>query len=753
VSGCPLLTDAAIVRIAKAPCLLASCRLDDCPQFSDQAIRALVKARGPTLRVLSVRGLHRISAATVKELFALHPKQLEELIVSGCRKLSDACFEFMSAIPSYYGMRVAPGYHSCVRFDMSNCVTLTSLVCCVVAASCPFLICFRAANCVHLCDKALRALASLSKLEELDLSGCPKLTDTCMREFLLYNGLQQKAGEKVPCIKPLRKLVIANCRGLGHATIEALVESAADPTTLNGSLLKVLDVSGIAEVSGSLLAKVVKFHVGICELYARKQRGVTRAMLARLATSNKVLKVLDIRDCPEVDDLALYPLAVMQSLVDFRVSGSLSGGGSLSAKGFVSLPSSLRRIMMVDFSADRLNDDGCKTLLHRAHLGRLEALDVSHCVGISITGVAHFLSACKYLHTINVDGCNNITTPQLARVLRDDGLRDSSSAATAYSTLPHRSTRQDHYCVEVIDDPANHFHGLAAVDAETSQRARNREEALAEYSKRCRAATSIQIRFRSRARAIFKMEQLQQHAWREYCGAVDIQRVYRGYVCRRRYSFIRERTTRAVIYLQYKWRQKLQQRRVRKATSYWTNQTVLKTFGLWKHHHEMLLQQRKQARASLHAFKALHFWGEKTLGKIFAAWRAHVQTKTVKAKKAIGFWKCQSLPRVLEAWVQCTRKERRHRQLVVHVFLNVADLNAHNSSRQLANLVRWFLGTALIVVWMSAHGYSVLISFCGGIGTCQLQRQTRGREALARFHGRAKAVPPQSEPLHLVGRM
>jgi len=142
------------------------------------------------------------------------------------------------------------------------------------------------------------------------------------------------------------------------------------------------------------------------------------------------------------------------------------------------------------------------------------------------------------------------------------------------------------------------------------------------------------------------------------------------------------------VLIQYGWRKRRHERRVRRAQSYWTNRSELKVFNAWKALYMDKKREQKCAVAALKAAKALNFWGQRRLPAIFAAWKQHVQHKRLRAKKALAFWKCQSMPRVVEAWRGLTAQEKRRRELVIKVFLNTVSLEAHNSTPQLEGRVR-----------------------------------------------------------------
>lgn len=661
INGCSSITDAAILLFAKRAKAFEVVRIDRCQYVSDVSLLQLIRAQGTKLRALSIRDCRLVPDVVIKELFVSQPKKLQELNVSGCTSLTDACMEYLSTVPSYYGNRVATAYHQLVQIDVSGCTSFTSLVCCWIAASCPFLKSLKAAKCVKFCDKGAVVLASIVHLEELDLSGCTGITGSGIERLFLSNGMT-KAPSSLPMremtsvsTKKLKILSLAKCPSQGEKSVLAIVRSCYK------SLVQ-LDLSNIAPLPSSALIKLVKTCRAASELRFCGQPGVTRAVLAHLASCNKQLRILDLRNCVNVDDLAVYPLLVMQSLEELY----LTGCGQITKQGLQSLPGNLTRFEFQKSPASDFDDDGCRVLGN--HLRKLEKLDVSHSSGISSDGISYILQKCTSLYQINLFQCPKINVNHLDRLLR--------------------SFTKNTYGLDVISDPEMEFFGISATDITAAEKTRRRELALTENVRRNQAAIAIQVRFASRCRNQRKRKVEEDREWEEFCSAVDIQRVFRGYRCRKTYVFVQERVKKAVVYLQYLWRRKLHERRVRRAMSYWTNRVLVKMFLLWKQDHLEMKLEREREKAARFAAKAMNFWGEKTLGRVFTSWKQYVKKKLVKAKKAIGFWKCQSLPRVLEAWRLYKDNEKHRRLRLTHVFLNAVELETHNSSIQLEKSVR-----------------------------------------------------------------
>ncbi|KAK1937928.1 EIN3-binding F-box protein 1 [Phytophthora citrophthora] len=664
LNGCEHLTDSGVLQLLKKAKRLERLHLDRCSFISDAAMAPFVKDRAASLKTLSIRHCRHITDMTIKELFSNQPRALQELNVSYCVNVTDSSFECLCSVPSFFGNRAVSTYVKLTKLDVSGCTLLTNLSCSWIAAACPLLQSFKASGCVGLSDKGLLALAGLLKLEELDLSSCVGFTDSGFDKFFRTDGLNtsQRSDASVPnSFKPLQRLTLSNCINVGEKAVLAVIGTCSKTLTS-------LDISRDGILSASTLVRLVKAARLLSELRVTGQPEVSRTMLTHLASYNKVLRVLDLRDCVNVDDLGIYPLVVMQSLEELY----LSGCSKLSSKGFQSLPNTLTHL---EFHHHSLNEESCRVLGDR--LRNLEILELSHSQEIEPAGLAVIWSKCRFIRHLNVFQCPQIQASDLVKL--------------------HRS-RPDPYGLELIDDTQESFKGLAASDPYAAAQARRREKMVGYSAKSVQLATLLQARFRVRHRAREKQQEQEDREWEQFCAAVDIQRVFRGFKCRMKYGITRRKVVKAVVLIQYKWRKRRHDRRVRRAQSYWTNRAELKVFNAWKSLYLETKREQKRALAALKAAKAINFWGERRLPIIFKAWKECVQQKRVKAKKALVFWKCQALPRVVEAWRAFTAEEKHHRELVAKVFLNTVSLETHNSTPQLEGRARANL-SAKRLVW------------------------------------------------------
>ncbi|RLN91523.1 hypothetical protein BBJ28_00013204 [Nothophytophthora sp. Chile5] len=652
LDGCDHVTDAGVALLLKKTKRLERLRLDRCVFVSDAAMVPLVKTCGTQLRVLSLRHCRRVTDSTVKELFSSQPRLLEELSLSFCVDVTDASMEFLCSVPSFFGNRAVNTYPHLTKLDISGCSSLTSLSCGWIAASCPLLQSLKAARCLGLADKGLLALASLLRLEELDLSGCTGFTDAGFDRFFRTDGTNPNVTLPITyAIKPLKTLTLSDCPNISEKTLLAVLGTCSKSlATLN------LSRSATATQS-SVLVRLVKACRSLLELRLVGYVGVSRAMLTHLVSYNKVLRVLDLRDCVNVDDLALYPLLVLQSLQELY----LSGCHKLSSRGLQNLPGGLTRFELRGHAEDKLNDVCCRILSDR--IRNVEHLDVSGSLGVTPAGLAAIWSKCRFLRFLNVFQCPLVQASDLIKLLR-----------SRYPLNP--------YGLEVIIDEDEAFKGIAAPDPAAATKARRREKLLLRSAKQLEIALALQARFRGRIRARSQQGDQEAREWTRFCAALDIQRVFRGYRSRLTYTFTRRKVTQAVVFLQYKWRKRRHDRRVRRACSYWTNHATLKVFTGWKAVYRERQREQKRARAATKATKALNFWGQRRLPAIFAAWQQQVRSKRSRAKKALSFWKCQAMPRVVEAWRELAAQEKKRRRLLVNVFLNVVALETHNSTPQ-----------------------------------------------------------------------
>ncbi|CEG47688.1 Leucine rich repeat proteins, some proteins contain F-box [Plasmopara halstedii] len=654
---CEHVTDLGVMQLVKKVRLLERLRLDYCRSISDTAVIPLMKSRGEKLRIFSIRHCQRVTDASIKELFSRKPRRLEELNVSYCVNITDDAFECLCF--NIVGYREVSKYLKLTKLDISGCNLLTNLSCSWIATSCPFLQSLNASSCLKLTDKGLLAFAGLLKLERLDLSGCVGFTDSGFDAFFRTNGINAYTSRSLDFsasknFKLLKCLTLSNNSSIGEMALLAVINTCSRTLTA-------LDLSKVGTIPASVLVRLVKSAPNLIKLRLAGQEQVSRALLTNLAGHNKVLRVLDLRDCVNVDDLALYPMLVMQSLEKLFLSGCTG----FSSRGLRSLPVNLKQLDLQYQPRDKLNEACCRTL--SSQLKFLEVLDLSQSEGIDSAGLEHIWTKCLFLRYLNVFRCPLIQVTDLEKLLK---------------------CRENVYGLEVISKHEAKFKGISASNPDAAIKAQKRER-LIDYSTKCvKLAILLQARFRARIRACERQIELKEREWKQFCAALDIQRLFRGYRCRLSYHITLQQLLNVVIPMQYRWRKRLYDRQVRMAHKYWVNRSELKVFTAWKLLHSETQHRQMHRVARLNVAKAYKFLAQRKLPLNFKAWRKLVQRKRHDVEKVFVFEKRRLLPRIIQTWYTLTRQSKKRRLLMSGIFLNTLHLEAHNSTRQLEGRTR-----------------------------------------------------------------
>lgn len=301
LSWCTSITDESILPLARLSGL-RSLNLRGCYQLTDDGLQPLTALE---LDVLNVSGCVNLTMTTIRM-----PATLQELYASGCDRLQT--LEMVEGLSSLRKLHL----DDCLKLDglrplmFSTTIQLLDLVGCVgitdldPLAQLKSLAELRLTNCsaitnlsalaplnalralyVQWCDiqdDSLQALSVLTRLRELSLFGCGKITD---------RGLHT-----LKCLTGMRRLDLGGCRQLSDA---GLMKSLSNMSRLKD--LSLGDSPGVRNLDIlARLPNLVHLRVSDCPLTEQAMKNI--GALAKL-------KTLCLIGCKDFEDASLMHLA------------------------------------------------------------------------------------------------------------------------------------------------------------------------------------------------------------------------------------------------------------------------------------------------------------------------------------------------------------------------------------------------------------------------------------------------------------
>ncbi|XP_032086141.1 leucine-rich repeat-containing protein 29 isoform X2 [Thamnophis elegans] len=317
LQACRDLTNEAVSVLCQHQPHLTTLDLSGCSELSDQAGLA-ISSRLFALQCLRLGKLPRLTDAGFQGIS--HLKHLQSLDVSECSLVS--CTELVKAFgtnttpPKLKSLKVA--FCSLVRdstvlslakalsknlqvLDLSSCVSLSNRSVQAITSSLLRLTVLRLAWCKELTDEGLlgieeprkehesakekaqeqrqTSLNALTRLQELDLTACGKLTDMSIAKVISFPDLRYLSLSLVPNITDTSLLAVArNCRSLEHLALSHCTN---------------LTDGGFAEAAESLCRLQHLVLSGCNQLTPRTLKSIGRKC--------QLLKSLDISMCSQIN--------------------------------------------------------------------------------------------------------------------------------------------------------------------------------------------------------------------------------------------------------------------------------------------------------------------------------------------------------------------------------------------------------------------------------------------------------------------
>lgn len=211
LQGCSNITDSGLTVLVEGCKRLKQIDLNKCSNIGDIGISSISKACSSSLLTLKLLDCYKIGDESIISL-AKHCKNLETLIIGGCRELSDesikqfasACHDSLKNLRMDWCLNVSDASLDCI-FSVCRKLEVLDVGCCEEVTDAAFqglgndfsklsLKILRVSNCHKITVDGIRKLLnSCEALEYIDVRSCPHVTEVRCHEA----GLQFPVGCKV----------------------------------------------------------------------------------------------------------------------------------------------------------------------------------------------------------------------------------------------------------------------------------------------------------------------------------------------------------------------------------------------------------------------------------------------------------------------------------------------------------------------------------------------------------------------------
>eukprot|EP01119_Soliformovum_irregulare_P018694 TRINITY_DN5783_c0_g1_i1.p1 TRINITY_DN5783_c0_g1~~TRINITY_DN5783_c0_g1_i1.p1 ORF type:complete len:477 (-),score=65.34 TRINITY_DN5783_c0_g1_i1:191-1621(-) len=389
LSDCSLLTDDCLINLAQKSLNLISIKLDG-TGVTDQGLIPLILANTSTLTDLSISGcdhltekLLRVVAQNCLGFERLEAKSwwtlseetvldlassecafsLSSLTISGCWKM-----EFIAkGFPNLTSLNIlSPGEidddflillsRNCINLqhvDVKECWGVTEVGLEALLTSCCRIRSLDASACDISDDLVFKIPHLCAEIERISFNSCQNVTDSSIL-YLLQNAPQ------------LSSVSLSRCEGIGSSIVDGIVA----------------------------LDQLEELRLVFCRSV------IYPATLARIASNNHCLKILDIGFCREIDDDSLVKIAQGCPLLE---NLNVSGSRYLTDDSICSVIMLCSRLNILNISRCKLLTDRVIDLLS-IRCQQIEQLRCSGCLFITSDALTILIEKCKFLQYLDSSG-------------------------------------------------------------------------------------------------------------------------------------------------------------------------------------------------------------------------------------------------------------------------------------------------------------------------------------------------------------
>ena len=457
INRCRRVTDRAISHVAKHCRQLQSLSLSNTALVTDQSLsdlgrqcRELVHLELSHCDKISRKGILRIAENC----------DLQTAVLRNCRLMNNDCIRgLVECCPL-----------DLLKLDLSGCTSITNDALIHVARRCLFLRSLTLKDIQHISDAGVMHLTRCTKLTELNLSACHKVTDSSLA----------LVAQACTCIKRLDVGLCENVTGdsvslfarssLRRLNVEynRITDAAVCNIARSAQYLRHLNLSWCSDITDASLVALANGVNSLQRIDLSRCFQITDYAIQAIATRFPSLTMLSLNRCANITDRGLEPLADnCPQLQELDLSGPgitdvglinvvsrctgievlfLKGCTGITQHSITAIANHLPRLSSLAIGGKRcteaLGDEAISELV--THNPMLTSLDIAHCLRVTDFGVAKIAYHCHAirelniascpitgeailrlagasiaLESLNVSGCESITVPSLVQLVRN----------------------------------------------------------------------------------------------------------------------------------------------------------------------------------------------------------------------------------------------------------------------------------------------------------------------------------------------
>ncbi|KAJ6995940.1 hypothetical protein D5086_009786 [Populus alba] len=358
----------------------------------------------------------------------------EAAAISGCGGLRELRMDKCLGVSDVGLAKIVVGCGRLERLSLKWCMEISDLGVELLCKKCLELK-FLDVSYLKVTNESLRSIASLPKLEDLAMVGCPFVNDVGLQ--FLENGcplLQKIDVARCDCVSSYGlSSLIGGHSGLlhidaGHCFSE--VSPSFVKCTQKLKNLNTIIIDG-GRVSDTIFQTISNNCKSLIEIGLSKCEGVTNMGIIQLVSGCVNLKIINLTCCCSIADAAITAIAnSCRNLLCLK----LESCNMITEKSLEQLGLHCLLLEVLDLTdCCGINDRGLERL---SRCSRLLCLKLGLCTNISDKGLLYIASNCSELHELDLYRCKNIG---------DGGLAALSSGCKKLRKLNLS------YCIEVTD--------------------------------------------------------------------------------------------------------------------------------------------------------------------------------------------------------------------------------------------------------------------------------------------------------------